>query len=89
MTNTLRIKELLNEKHLSSGDLAKRMGIPRQYIYQVCNGRVNPTLTTLKKIADALEVRIIDLFSDSKNDALKPKSLTVTCPVCNCKIEIS
>jgi transcriptional regulator with XRE-family HTH domain len=55
------LKKLRIKKNLSQGDLAKKLEVDRAYISNIENGRMNPTLSTLEKIADALEISIKDL----------------------------
>lgn len=57
---TLRIKEVVKERGLQVSDLATMLGINRVSLSQQING--NPTIETLQKIADALNVHISDLF---------------------------
>jgi len=50
------LKKLRLNKHLSQGDLAKKLEVDRAYISNIENGRMNPTLSTLEKIAGALGI---------------------------------
>ena len=67
----LRIKEIIKEKGYTIKSLSEKMNINRVNLSNMING--NPTVETLEKIADALEVPITELFS---------KGLSVTCPHC-------
>ena len=60
----LRIKEVIKEKGMTITELADKMGINRVNLSNMVNG--NPTVETLNKIADALEVSVTDLFEQSK-----------------------
>lgn len=51
-----KIKELRIMKSLTQKELGQRMGISQQQISQYENGKLNPKIETLQKIADALEV---------------------------------
>lgn len=51
-----KIKELRIMKSLTQKELGQRMGISQQQIAQYENGKLNPKIETLQKIADALEV---------------------------------
>lgn len=75
----LRIKDVIKEKGLTIQSLADQMGINRVNLSSSING--NPTVETLGKIADALQVPISDLFE-------QPKQNIITCPHCNGKIKI-
>lgn len=55
------LKKLRLKKKLSQGDLAKKLEVDRAYISNIENGRMNPTLSTLEKIAGALAVSIKEL----------------------------
>ena len=74
----LRIKEICKEQSLTLKDLAKRMGITYQTLFDIMNG--NPTLETLNKIAAVLQVNITDLFS-------VPGENVIRCPRCGAVIE--
>lgn len=57
-----RIKELRAEKNLSQQDLAAKCNFEKSNMSRLEAGRVNVTLSTLQKVADALGVKIIELF---------------------------
>lgn len=75
----LRIKEILQTKGITQAELADKLGINRMSLNQALT-RNNFTLTNLEKIADALGVRVVDLFDNG---------LTMTCPHCGQKIQIA
>lgn len=56
----LRVKEICKTRGLSIGDLAERMKMARESLSRAING--NPTLDTLEKIAQALDVPVSSLF---------------------------
>lgn len=56
----LRVKEICKAKGITIGDLAERMQMARESLSRAING--NPTLDTLEKIAQALEVPVSSLF---------------------------
>lgn len=64
----LRIKEVLKEKKMQVAELADMLGINRVSLSQQING--NPTIETLQKIADALEVHISELFEQPQKDEI-------------------
>jgi transcriptional regulator with XRE-family HTH domain len=57
-----RIRELRAERRLSQERLAEMMGANVTYVSSVERGKENPTLDYLIKVADALEVDLVDLF---------------------------
>ena len=56
-----RIVELRTKKGWSQSDLARASGKDRQAIEKLENGRVNPTLFSLREISDALGVSLSTL----------------------------
>lgn len=57
---TLRIKQLVKEKGMTMAEVAKKLDINPVNLSSAVNG--NPTLSTLTKIAEVLNVEVIDLF---------------------------
>ncbi len=80
MHNNFRIAEILKHKGMTQADLAEKIGISRVGLSKAING--NTTITTLRKIAAALGVEVVDLF------APQPKN-TITCPHCGAILEIT
>ncbi len=60
----LRIKEVLKEKGLTINHLACKMNINRVNVSKIIHG--NPTVKTLSKIADILEVSLKDLIYEDE-----------------------
>lgn len=58
----LRIKEILKEQGKTQIDLANDLSVTPIGLNKIING--NPTLETLKKIADVLKVELHELFSN-------------------------
>lgn len=56
----LRIKSILKEKRMTMNDLANQLGINR--VSLSVSLRKNPTLDSLRKIADSLGVELYELF---------------------------
>lgn len=57
-----RLKSLREQKGLTQEELAARAGAGISHLSRVENGRVAPTLGTLRKLAAALECDVADLF---------------------------
>jgi transcriptional regulator with XRE-family HTH domain len=62
-----RLKALREQKKISQGEIEKRTGLLRCYISRVENGHTVPSVTTLEKMARALEVPMYRLFTDDEN----------------------
>ena len=60
-----RIRELRQGRGLSQEELADRAGVHRTYVGMLERQLANPSLHVLAKIAEALEVSVEDLCTDS------------------------
>ena len=58
-----RIVYLRKKKKMSSLDLALDSGVNKNYLSDLENGRRNPTLKVLRKIAIALDIDLSELFT--------------------------
>ena len=58
-----RIQELRELKGVSQQDLAAKCNFEKSNMSRLESGRVNPTLSTLEKIANALEISLSELFN--------------------------
>lgn len=61
----MRIKELIRNKGLTIEEFAESIGMKQSSISRAING--NPTLDTLQKIADGLQVDISELFTPAQD----------------------
>ena len=57
-----RIKELRKERHITQDDLAGAVGVTRQTIISLENGKYNASLQLAYKIAKYFGLRIEDVF---------------------------
>ena len=64
-----RLRQLRESKELSQGDIEKRTGLLRCYISRVENGHTVPAVSTLEKMARALEVPMYRLFHEGEAEA--------------------
>ena len=64
-----RIAKIRDERGLTQADLAAAAGIRSATLSVVERGEGNPELETLKAIAAALNVRVVDLFEPADGDA--------------------
>jgi transcriptional regulator with XRE-family HTH domain len=60
------VKNLRRVRNLSQRQLAGRMNVPRTYISKIENGKAMPTLSSLERLAKALQVDISALLRDGK-----------------------
>ncbi len=59
------VRDLRHVRNLSQRQLAARMNVPRTYISKIENGKAMPTLSSLNRLANALEVDISALLRDA------------------------
>ena len=57
-----RIEEIRNERGIRQDELAKLMGVSRQTISSLENGRYNPSILMAHKIAQFFGMSIEDVF---------------------------
>jgi transcriptional regulator with XRE-family HTH domain len=60
------IKAFRSIKKLSQKEVALTIGIDQAQYSRIESGKVEPTLSSLKKIADALDISVSSFFSDEK-----------------------
>ena len=56
------LKRIRKEKGISQGDIVRKLGMPKSFISNIENGKTNPTLATIAKLAKALNVNIEELI---------------------------
>jgi len=66
MRKILRIKSILKSRGLTMEDLANELGINKVSLSATLNG--NPTMNTLEKIANTLNVPVVKLFHSVENE---------------------
>ena len=82
----LRIKQILRERNITQQQLADMLGITRSAITQQLAGK--PSLVTLEKIAEALEVEMWELFkskSEIVEEITEETKNTIRCPKCGAR----
>jgi transcriptional regulator with XRE-family HTH domain len=64
------IRSYRGDRGLSQGDIERRTGLLRCYLSRVENGHTVPSLETLARIAEAMEINLADFFpgADSVQD---------------------
>ena len=61
------VRDARRGRNLSQRQLAGRMQVPRTYISKIENGKAMPTLSSLERLATALEVDMCNLLHDARN----------------------
>ena len=61
------VRDIRRSHRLSQRQLAGRMQVPRTYISKIENGKAVPTLSSLERLARALEIDICDLLRDTRS----------------------
>lgn len=56
------LKNIRTKKKMSQSDIARALEVHRAYISGIESGKRNPTLSTIKKLADALGVSADELL---------------------------
>lgn len=56
------LKRIRKEKGISQGDIVRSLGMDRAFISNIENGKTNPTLATIAKLAKAVGVSIDELL---------------------------
>lgn len=83
----MRIKELIKEKGYTQKDFAEKLGMTTVGLSQIVSGK--PSMTTLEKIAVALNVNVWELLV-SKAEIIGDNTIgnTITCPKCGTSLEL-
>lgn len=63
-----RIEEIRKERGIRQDEFGKLMGVSRQTISSLENGRYNPSITLAYKIAKYFDMRIEDVFIFEEED---------------------
>ena len=61
------VRDARRGRNLSQRQLAGRMQVPRTYISKIENGKAMPTLSSLERLATALEVDMCNLLHDARS----------------------
>jgi transcriptional regulator with XRE-family HTH domain len=72
-----RLRTIRESKNLSQGDIEQRTGMMRSYTSRVENGHTVPSIETLAKYAQALEIPLYQLFYDGEEAPKKIKGLNL------------
>ena len=74
------VRDLRHVRNLSQRQLAARMGVPRTYISKIENGKAMPTLSSLDRLARALQVDISALLRDASTRHRDESAVLMTDP---------
>jgi transcriptional regulator with XRE-family HTH domain len=74
------VRDLRHVRNLSQRQLAARMGVPRTYISKIENGKAMPTLSSLDRLAKALQVDISALLRDAPTRHRDESAVLLTDP---------
>ena len=56
------IRRIRLEKGMTQGDLCQKLDVDRAYMSNIESGKKNPTLSTIERIANSLDISIEDLM---------------------------
>jgi len=56
------LKRIRTEKGISQGDIVRKLGMPKSFVSNIENGKTNPTLATIAKLAKAIGVSVGELM---------------------------
>jgi len=56
------LKKIRTAKKMSQGDISRVLDVHRAYISGIENGKRNPTLATIEKLANALDISVDELL---------------------------
>ncbi|MBI3950677.1 MAG: helix-turn-helix transcriptional regulator [Acidobacteria bacterium] len=71
-----RIYQIRQAREMTQADLSKKTGIAVPYLSRLENDHIEPSFTTLQKIANALNVSLVDFFGTGQD-----KGFQEQCPV--------
>ncbi len=64
LESQLILRKVMNQLGVSCAELGRRLGVSRQAVSKVLNEHTDMTVSHLHLIADALGVRVRDLFKE-------------------------
>ena len=56
------LKRIRKEKGITQGDIVRNLGVSRSFVSNIENGKTNPTLATITKLAKSLGVSSDELL---------------------------
>lgn len=89
---TLFIREVLKEKGIPQKALQEALGVTQATVSYIVNGKTNPSLETLQKIAEFLGVPVWRLLTSPEEAAQKAHlthSPDMCCPYCGKPLQVT
>lgn len=77
----LRLKEILASRGITLKEFAQTSGISQSNLSNYLNGNISPTLDTLKRIANHLEIEVVELFKEKDDIELYVKHDGILYPI--------
>lgn len=65
---SLRLKDILKDRNESISAFASKVGITQANMSNIVNGKSSPTLDTLERIANSLNIPITELFASNSQE---------------------
>jgi transcriptional regulator with XRE-family HTH domain len=56
------LKKIRTQKSITQSEIAKRLNVDRSFVSNLENGKTNPTLSTITKLAQVLKVSVNELL---------------------------
>ncbi len=56
------LKRIRTKKGISQSDIVRTLGMPKSFVSSIENGKTNPTLSTIAKLAKAIGVSVGELM---------------------------
>ncbi|NNM84002.1 helix-turn-helix transcriptional regulator [Candidatus Parcubacteria bacterium] len=56
------LKRIRTKKGITQGDIVRVLGMPKSFVSSIENGKTNPTLATIAKLAKAIGVSVGELM---------------------------
>ena len=83
----MRIRDIIEQKGITTKELAERMGISQSALNQHISG--NPSIKVLTSIASNLGVDIWELFISPEEVRPNSDTTVLTCPKCGTKLKVT
>lgn len=83
----IRLREIMKERGMTSVVLSEKIGVSKVTVSNLINNKTTPSLETLDRIADVLEVPLWHLFTSP--DEVSGSGSCLKCPHCGKPIHVS